>query len=189
MAKSPGKIYQLKVNLQGAKPPIWRRLLIVNSVPLPLFHNVLQIVMGWMDSHLHQFMAGGNYYAQPDPYDDFSESLDENRYKLSQLLKKEKDWLIYEYDFGDSWQHKITLEKILPFDPEAILPQCIKGKGACPPEDVGGIWGFAEFLQAMADPTHPEHADYKDWFDGEFDPQAFDIDEINQRLSYKPRPQ
>lgn len=124
MAKDPRKIYQLKIGLSGAKPPIWRRLLIVNTVPLPVFHTVLQIVMGWEDSHLHQFVTGGNYYRTPDLDDSFSETLNESRYKLSQLLKKEKDSLIYEYDFGDSWEHKVTLEKILPFDPAATLPRC-----------------------------------------------------------------
>ncbi|WP_295401597.1 plasmid pRiA4b ORF-3 family protein [uncultured Thiocystis sp.] len=182
MTKDPRKIDQLKIALSGAKPPIWRRLLIVDTVPLPVFHAVLQIVMGWEDSHLHQFVAGGNYYGTPDPDDPFSETLNESRYKLSQLLKKEKDSLIYEYDFGDSWEHKVTLEKILPFDPEAVLPRCIKGKGACPPEDVGGIWGYYGFLEALRDPQHPEHEDYKDWIGGDFDPDAFDLDEINAPL-------
>jgi len=118
----------------------------------------------------------------PDLDFDSMEMLNEQRYQLNQLLKSEKDSILYEYDFGDSWEHKITLEKILPFDPAIFLPTCIKGKGACPPEDVGGIWGYYSFLEAIADPAHEEHEDYKEWIGGEFDPIVCDIDEINAML-------
>jgi hypothetical protein len=184
MTKKIQKIYQLKISLNGAKPPIWRRILIADSVSLPRFHDVIQIVMGWSDSHLHQFVSDGERYGAPMPDFDFDsmEMLNEQRYQLNQLLKSEKDSMLYEYDFGDSWEHKITLEKILPFDPAIFLPTCIKGKGACPPEDVGGIWGYYSFLEAIADPTHEEHDDYKEWIGGEFDPVVYDIDDINAML-------
>ena len=138
--------------------------------------------MGWTDSHLHQFMAGGRFYGMPDPDFDFPEILDEQEFKLNQLLRKEKDSINYEYDFGDGWEHKITLEKILPLDPDTALPLCIKAKGACPPEDVGGIWGYYNLLEALNDPDHPEHEDYKEWIGGDFDPDAYDIKEVNQLL-------
>ena len=182
MARALRKTYQLKISLNGAKPPIWRRLLIADSVSLDQFHDAIQIAMGWTDSHLHQFVAGGDCYGMPDADFDDLDMLDESRFKLGQIIKKEKDSIIYEYDFGDGWEHKITLEKILPFDPKAILPNCVAGEGACPPEDVGGIWGYHEFLEALGDPKHPEHEEYMDWVDGEFDPQLCDIENINALL-------
>jgi hypothetical protein len=182
MARALRKTYQLKISLKGAKPPIWRRLLIADSVSLPQLHRAIQVAMGWTDSHLHQFIVEGECYGMPDPDLDELEMLDETRVKLGQIMKREKDSIIYEYDFGDGWEHKITLEKILPFDPKVSLPQCVKGKGACPPEDVGGIWGYAEFLKAIADPSHPEHEEFKEWVGGDFDPQLFDIEEVNGML-------
>lgn len=180
-------IYQLKIALIGSKPPIWRRILLADSTPLPVFHTVLQIAMGWEEAHLHQFKMGNTFYGVPDPDFTFVDVRDEAEYKLNQLLRQEKDALIYEYDFGDSWEHKVTLEKILPFSEEAQLPRCIKAKGACPPEDVGGIWGYYEFLEAINDPTHPEHEGYLDWIGGGFDPDDCDIDEINHTLAHECR--
>ncbi|WP_295387782.1 plasmid pRiA4b ORF-3 family protein [uncultured Thiodictyon sp.] len=182
MTTTSRKIYQIKIGLNDAKPPIWRRVLLDSSVSLSKFHDIIQIVMGWTDSHLHQFRAGETYYGIPDPNIDFMETLDERRYKLNHLLKKEKESIRYEYDFGDSWDHKITLEKVLPFDPAATLPHCIKGKGACPPEDVGGIFGYYDFIAAVSDPTHPDHADRTEWVGGDFDPDLYNIDEVNALL-------
>ncbi|MBK1699505.1 plasmid pRiA4b ORF-3 family protein [Thiococcus pfennigii] len=174
--------YQLKISLVGAKPPIWRRLLIAGSTPLPLVHEAIQVAMGWTNSHLHQFVADGIFYGMADDGLDFGETLDESRYKLSQLLKQEQDSLIYEYDFGDDWRHKVTLEKISLVGADTRLPLCLGGKRACPPEDVGGIWGYRDFLDAIADPKHPEHEGYLEWVGGAFDPGAFDIDEVNALL-------
>jgi hypothetical protein len=182
VAKSLGKIYQLKVALVRAKPPIWRRFLIDGTMTLRDLHETLQIVMGWTDSHLHQFVAGGRCYGVPDPEWDFEEIVDETKVRLDRVLINEKDSMSYEYDFGDGWAHKITLEKILPYDPDATLPQCVKGKGACPPEDVGGLWGYYRFLDALQDPNHEEHEEFKEWIDGDFDPDAYDIDEVNALL-------
>ncbi|MFQ5597435.1 MAG: plasmid pRiA4b ORF-3 family protein [Nitrospiria bacterium] len=183
MPRALRETYQLKIGLQGAKPPIWRRFLIANSVVLPKFHEVIQRIMGWTDSHLHQFIAGEQCFGTPDPEFGFSEVLDESRYKLSQLLKNEKDSIIYEYDFGDGWEHKITLEKILTFDRKTILPLCTKAKGACPPEDIGGVWGYHDFLEALKDRTHPEHEAYKEWVGDGFDPSAYDIKGVNKVLA------
>lgn len=138
--------------------------------------------MGWTDSHLHQFTVGERCYGMLDPEWDSTGVYDEKKIKLDQLLKKENDFLIYEYDFGDGWEHKITLEKIMPFEPDAVLPLCIKAKGACPPEDVGGIWGYYNFLDALSDSEHPEHEEFKEWIGGEFNPAAYDINEVNQLL-------
>ncbi|MGR8999574.1 MAG: plasmid pRiA4b ORF-3 family protein [Gammaproteobacteria bacterium] len=181
-AKQLRSIYQIKISLMGAKPPIWRTVLVPGNIGLDAFHDVIQLAMGWTDSHLHQFIANNVFYGIPD--DDFDMEIeDESKYKLSQLLKKEKDSIKYEYDFGDSWEHKILLEKILPFDSKTPLPVCIKGKRACPPEDCGGIWGYEELLQTISDPNHPEHADMLEWLGGEFDPEEFDLEDINEDLA------
>ena len=175
-------IYQIKISLIGAKPPIWRTVLVPSNLKLAAFHEVIQVAMGWTNSHLHQFIANNVFYGIPD--DDFElEMEDESKYKLSQLLKKEKESLIYEYDFGDSWEHKILLEKILPYDTKTALPVCIKGKRACPPEDCGGIWGYEELLETISNPKHPDHEDMLEWLGGEFDPEEFDLEEINEDLA------
>ena len=101
---------------------------------------------------------------------------------MAQLVPGEKRKFSYEYDFGDSWEHEIIVEKILPPVVGVKYPVCIKGKRACPPEDVGGVWGYATFLEAMRDPHHKEHASYVEWIGGEFDSEAFNLDGINQAL-------
>ncbi len=175
-------IYQIKITLMGSKPPIWRTVLVPCDIKLGALHGVIQMAMGWTESHLHQFIANKKFYGVPD--EDFElETEDETKYKLSQLLTKEKDSLIYEYDFGDSWEHKILLEKILPFDTEIALPVCLKGKRACPPEDCGGIWGYEELLNTISDPKHPDYEEMMEWLGGEFDPEEFDLDEINEDLA------
>ena len=180
--KQSKSIYQIKISLIGVKPPIWRTVLVPDNLGLGAFHNVIQVAMGWTDSHLHQFIANRVFYGTPD--DDFElEMEDETKYKLSQLLKKEKDSLIYEYDFGDSWEHKVLLEKILPDDGKTVLSVCIKGKRACPPEDCGGVWGYEELLETISNVKHPGHEDMLEWLGGEFDPEEFDLEEINQDLT------
>ena len=183
--KNLRSIYQLKITLKDSKPPIWRRILVPSNVNLGEFHLILQIVLGWTDSHLHQFISGRTMYGTP--VDEFGGDLemegeDETQYKLSQLLKREKDSLNYEYDFGDGWEHKIVLEKILPYDGSVKVPTCIKGKRACPPEDCGGIWGYDNLLEVIKDPSHPEHEEMLEWIGGEFDPEFFDIEETNSTL-------
>ena len=177
-------VYQIKVSLMNLRPPVWRRILVPSSITLEKFHDVLQVSLGWTNSHLHQFVAAGRDYGVPDPDFDFDDSmLDEHGIPLSQLLKKERDWIRYDYDFGDGWEHRIQIEKVLPFDPNIALPKCINGRRACPPEDVGGTWCYQEFLKAIGDPSHPEHAEYLEWIGGTFDPEGFDLDEVNELLS------
>jgi hypothetical protein len=179
--KQLSSIYQIKISLIGAKPPIWRTVLVASDIKLSAFHGVIQAAMGWTNSHLHQFIANKKFYGVCD--EDFDmEVEDETQYMLAQLLKKEKDSLIYEYDFGDSWEHNILLEKILPFDAGITLPVCLKGKRACPPEDCGGIWGYEELLKIISDPEHPENEEMLDWLGGEFDPEEFDLEDINEDL-------
>jgi hypothetical protein len=175
-------VYQLKVTLQNTKPPVWRRIQVRASITLPRLHDTIQLAMGWTDSHLHQFIIGGVEYGLPDP--DFGGDMrSEQRVKLERVVTNEKDQFDYEYDFGDSWTHRIVLEKILPVEPERHYPRCLAGKRACPPEDVGGAWGYAEFLVAIRNTKHPEHDEMLEWSGGAFDPEAFSLDEINQALS------
>lgn len=179
---SQEQIYQIKVTLDASQPPIWRRILVPGDVTLSRLHYILQAVMGWADYHLHQFIVGETYYGMPDPnYDDF-DMQDERKIKLNQVAPGEKSRFQYEYDFGDSWVHTLLVEKIAPPPPGQQCPACTAGKRATPPEDVGGVWGYEEFLEAIRDPDHPEHEEYLDWVGGEFDPEAFDLDEINEAL-------
>ena len=175
-------VYQLKITLKGAKPPIWRRVQLLNTANLETLHHIIQIAMGWTESHMHQFTVNGIDYGQPMPeYDDFEVS-DETKAKLSQLVAAEKSKFLYTYDMGDSWDHEILVEKILPREPSKPYPTCITGKRACPPEDCGGVWGYAEFLATIQDPSHPNHKEMLEWIGGDFDPEEFDLEEVNQQL-------
>jgi hypothetical protein len=179
-----GTIYQFKVTLKDSDPPIWRRIQIPDCT-LGELHDVLQIVMGWEDSHLHQFIIRGTCYGPRDPDDiDWDmETEDEEDILISQVTKMgRKVRFTYEYDFGDSWQHEIVLEKTLDLEPRVKYPRCVGGERACPPEDVGGVWGYAEFLAAIADPKHESHRDMKEWIGGRFDAEKFSVHAVNKDL-------
>lgn len=174
--------YQIKVVLNGTKPPVWRRLLVSSKTELPDLHSILQMAMGWTDSHLHQFVAGDTRYSLPDPgFDNNAEN--EAGVRIEKLLSREKQWVTYEYDFGDGWEHRLTLEKILPAGSGEIVPRCIDGRRACPPEDVGGAYGYARFLDAYNDNGHPEHAEMVEWAGENFSPEDFDIVAVNDMLA------
>jgi hypothetical protein len=183
MAKQPTQIYQIKVTLDDSHPPIWRRILVPGNTTLLKLHDILQIVMSWQDYHLHMFTIEGLIYGDPadDEYGDLG-TVNEANYTLSQVIYGEGQRFTYEYDFGDSWDHTLLVEKILPPEDGIRYPLCLKGKRACPPEDVGGVWGYENFLEAIRDQTHEEHEEYLIWVGGEFDPEAFNLEEINTRL-------
>ena len=184
----PRVTYQLRIALKGTKPPIWRRILVSPSMTLDRLHDVIQAVMGWQDCHLHMFIKGRQCYSIPSPWDDdwrapgTPRDLNERKYRVSQLLKRDKDWITYEYDFGDSWEHRVTLQKIHPHDPAVSLPACIGGKRRCPPEDSGGLWGYYENLDILKDPDHPEHEHTKEWMGEGFDPEVFSVQAVDQML-------
>ena len=179
------KIYQLKITLKYIRPPIWRRIQVRRDITLAALHQVLQITMGWYDSHLHQFRAGKTYYGAPD-IDEFSELnlKDDSKAQLGRVLTKPKQKLIYEYDFGDGWEHEILLEKVSTPDPAVQYPRCLGGARACPPEDCGGVGGYANFVAAIRDPDHEEHDEYLDWIGGEFDPEKFNREEFDNVLTH-----
>lgn len=174
-------IYQLKITLQRIEPPIWRRLLVPGFVSLEYLHQMIQAVMPWLDYHLHHFQVGKTFYAVPHP-DAYVEYVDSSDTELSSVLVSEGDKLVYEYDFGDSWTHEISLERIVKPDPGILYPICVAGERACPPEDCGGPTGYGLMLEALADPMHEEHESYKVWSGGSFDSEAFDLEEINANL-------
>ncbi|MFW5771616.1 MAG: plasmid pRiA4b ORF-3 family protein [Spirochaetota bacterium] len=180
--------YQVHISLRDSEPEIWRRLLVPADMLLPDFHRVIQSSMGWLNMHLHHFADGNTFYLLRSPDDDFWDELDNVEYndvKLSDLLKNEKDSIIYEYDFGDGWIHDIVLERILPVDTEFQYPICVDGQMNCPPEDCGGIWGYSELLEILKNPNHEEYEDTIDWLGDEFDPEYFNKDEVNQLLREK----
>ena len=180
---SDAKIYRMKVTLEDSKPPIWRRLLVRSDITLADLHRIIQVAMGWSDYHLHQFIVQGTYFGEPHPaYADDLDMHDEQEVTLRQIVAGEGFKFCYEYDFGDGWEHQVLVEKILPPEPDQRYPLCIKGRRACPPEDVGGVWGYLGFLEAIQDPDHPEHEEYLEWIGGEFDPEAFDLDAVNGKL-------
>jgi hypothetical protein len=177
--------WQLRVELLEIKPTVWRRILVPERITLPTLHRVLQTSLGWTNSHLHQFMIGGVRYAMADP--EWSEELqqvDERRVVLHKALDAESRCFDYLYDFGDSWNHVIVVEEhhAARSDQTQAL-HCTEGENACPPEDVGGIHGYAEFLEAIADPGHEEHERYLTWAGGSFDPKRIDLPAINRDLA------
>ena len=180
-AKSKGSdlIYQLKITLADVKPPVWRRVQ-VKDCSLAKLHAVLQISMGWTNSHLHVFDVGGEQYGE-DPMGELDWK-SERTAKLSQLVAAGHERFVYTYDMGDSWEHLIEVKKTLPVEKGVRYPRCVEGKRACPPEDCGGPWGYEEFLEAVGDPKHEQHEDLLEWIGGEFDPEAFDADKVNQEL-------
>ena len=181
-------IYQVKITLRGVRPPIWRRVQVRSDELLEHLHYVIQLSMGWTNSHLHSFRIQGMEYGMPMPEFDFGgeQMRDEKTVKLSQLIPGEKFKFIYLYDFGDSWEHELLIEKVLEAEAGVDYPICTKAKRACPPEDCGGIWGYHDFVEAVQDPEHPEHEEMLEWVGGSFDPEEADPEEINEQLQLIP---
>jgi len=176
--------HRLKVTLIESRPPIWRRFEVPADITLAQLHRVLQIVMGWTNSHLHEFEKNRIAYGVSDP--EFGvRRVSETTTRLGDLLIKPGDYLDYLYDFGDSWRHRVVLEALtapVPGD-DARRARVIAARRACPPEDIGGMWGYEHFLEVMADPAHADHAQMREWSGGGFDPDAYDIDAANLRLA------
>lgn len=177
-------VLQIEIALLRTKPPIWRRVLVPAEFTLEELHHVVQTAMGWENCHLHQFYIGKQRFGVPNPSGAFmggSPTINETKTCLANLLNGIGSKATYIYDFGDSWEHSLTVEKILPAEPGIGYPLCTGGKLAGPPEDCGGIPGFYHMLEALADPNHEDHDDMRDWIES-FDPEAFSIEAVNQRL-------
>jgi len=159
--------FQFKIQLKNTSTsPVWRRVLVPENFTFDRLHQVIQAAFGWEDYHLYQFSprGWGSYplITIPSEYDSEKPDMDASKTKLNKVFTTEKQTYVYIYDFGDDWQHKITLEKIID-DKSLKKASCIGGKGACPPEDCGGPWGYEEFLQTISDPNHPDYEDMREW--------------------------
>jgi len=176
-----GKSLQMRIDLREVKPPIWRRIVVPDSLNLTELHAVIQGAMGWSDTAMHSFWIGNQCYKIPD--EDFypgPREKDERKHKIGSLLKKGSKF-DYDYNFSEGWSHRIVVEEIED-TPDGTPPRCIAGKRECPLEDCGGSSGYADVVAALPDPKHPEHADKKEWAPDDFDPERFDLDETNASI-------
>ncbi len=204
----PAQIHELKITLRGSKPPIWRRIAVPSDMRLNDLHNVIQVVMGWGNYHLHQFVVPN---IQPKPTREELASLDwqaryekltmcrdrcwsdprmevegaenEKKVKLCEMAPAVKSKFIYEYDFGDSWEHQIEVVKISPPAEGVKYPVCLAGELACPPEDSGGVWGYYEKLEVLKNPKREDYKDTFEWMGDNFDPEHFNLKKVNAALS------
>ncbi len=178
---SSHQVTELHISLIDSDPLIWRRLLVPTTVRLDKLHRMFQSAMGWTDSHLHRFrMADDVLYASYD-HDLLQGELDERAVTLQQALG-DRTRFIYDYDFGDNWEHAVTVEGTTATRPGLKYSVCIDGQNACPPEDCGGIGGYEHLREVLADPTHDEHDELIEWVGGPFDPDAFDLIAVNAML-------
>jgi len=177
-------LLQLKVELAWIKPVIRRRIVVPASITLGNLHQVLQVVFGWGDCHLHEFDFGGERFGIPDPEYDCEPVRSERRIQLKTALRGMNSFK-YIYDFGDNWEHRIKVEKELPADPRFSHSAVIlEVANAAPPEDVGGAHGYEEFVVAMTNPDHPEHQSMHEWYGDSFDPTFVDIGNIIVELHH-----
>jgi hypothetical protein len=177
--------FVVRAVLRDINPPIWRRLVVPDNLKLSRFHTVLQKAFGWTNSHLHGFTKDGVSFQphDPDPHSEM-DYVPYERMRIDVLFKREGDHADYLYDFGDSWEHELTLEKTLPPDKEPKRPACLGGARACPPEDCGGTGGYEALVDAMRNPDHPERESLIEWLGRPFDPEAFDLGKINRLLGW-----
>lgn len=172
-------IVSLKVTLMGTNPPVWRRLLVPGSMTLGALSEAILTAMGWVGGHLHAFDVDGRQYGDPGSTEDVA---DENRLTLNGVVKSGVKRFEYNYDFGDDWEHIVAVEKTLAPVAGQAYPACVEGKRNCPPEDCGGVWGYEELLEILADPAHPEREERLEWLGGDFDPEEFDVSTADKRL-------
>lgn len=181
-------VHRLKVTLRGSKPPIWRRVEVPSSTPLVRLHQAIQDLFAWEDYHLWVFDTPQGEYGMPDPELGHGDAA---TVTLADVAPRPKDRIGYLYDFGDSWDHDLLVEAVGRAEPGVAYPRCLTGRRAAPPEDCGGIWGYAHLCDVLSDPDHPEHADKLEWLEldsaADFDPTAFDADEVNDYLSRQAR--
>ena len=173
-------VVSLKVTLKGTKPPIWRRLLVPGSMTLGNLSEAILTAMGWIGGHLHAFDIDGRQYGDRATTDDVA---DENRLTLNGMRKSGVRRFSYTYDFGDDWEHTVAIEKTEAAVAGQAYPACVAGARNCPPEDCGGVFGYAELLEILADPDHPEREERLEWVGEDFDPEEFDVSIADGRLA------
>lgn len=188
-----GDFCVLLIELEGIIPTIKRSVIIPKSAHLGWIHAVIQVAMGWTNSHLHQFRLGDRLFSDPtfemNEFEDDPPVTDENTVTVAQVAEGKIPVLVYEYDFGDSWNHLLTFSPLSEgqtgVEDRAI---CVGGSRACPPEDCGGIPGYEDLLEALGNKKHPEHRAMKQWLGRPYDPQAFSVDKVNRCLAKLPWP-
>lgn len=183
---SPEPIARIRISLKDSDPKIWRLVAVPAGMTLKELHAVIQAAMGWNNAHLFEFQVGRERIAGPGMGGlgfGGSRSLSAGRVRLADLAAHGVKRFTYVYDMGDSWEHAIKIETILPADPTTAYPRLIDGALRCPPEDVGGVPGFYAFLEAITDPRHPDHDDHGDWYGRTFDPNDIDADRIHKALA------
>lgn len=179
---------QLHVSLIDIGPAIWRQVVVPWRFNLGHLHRVIQAAFGWWDCHLHEFIIGGLRYGDPDQigdheFEDDARAFDETMVRLRDFGREPHQSFIYVYDLGDNWQHRATFERLIATDPAPRTASCIGGARARPPEDVGGTFGYANFLEIIADPDHPEHRETLTWCGGRFDPETFNLERTNRDVA------
>jgi hypothetical protein len=175
-------ILQLKAKLRRVSPPVWRRLQIQSDATLEALHDCLQVAFGWAGSHLHSFSTETTVYGPDTLLDQIGSGRDERSVVLSDVFRRSSVPLYYEYDPGDGWVHHVVFERVVPPELNRPYPWVVDGRGACPPEDVGGPWGYGRFLEAILDTRHPQHREMRKWYGGSFDPGRFDVSVVNRML-------
>ena len=173
-------LYEIKVQLRGIEPPIWRLLRVRPQTQLPRLHKILQKAMGWTNSHLHLFEIDGEPYGESDFEWDFDVE-DYTMIKLEDVFSEGRKSFLYEYDLGDSWRHDITLLRTVEGESGERIA-CVDGARACPPEDCGGVGGYYHLLEALADPEHEDHDMLMEWTGGRYNPESFDVKRVDRAL-------
>jgi len=179
------KAIQFKVALRYIRPPIWRRVVLPDNFTLGQLHDVIQVTMGWYNCHLHDFRFGDVHYTSQQASEMGEMDMEnEETVFLSRVVTRPKQKFIYEYDFGDSWEHEVVVEKMLLIDPQAKYPVCLAGARACPPEDCGSFPGYCDILEALKAPKKTEEQkELLEWVGDGYDPERFDLDVVNKRLT------
>jgi len=183
-------VFELKVTLRGVRPPIWRRIRVSGHRTLAEFHEILQEVIGWTNTHLHQFEIAGRYFVPTSTEDEELdiEGEDESAITLAEAVRLAGKSFRYDYDFGDGWEHTIQVEKVLPAEAKSAVPVCLAGARRCPPEDCGGPYGYQELLEALRDPSNPQYTEMREWIadlfgsEARFNPEAFSTEAVNESL-------
>ncbi|MGO9411442.1 MAG: plasmid pRiA4b ORF-3 family protein [Spirochaetia bacterium] len=176
-------VYQLKLSVSNIRPPIWRRILVRSDLTLARLHLIIQSLMNWYNYHLYQFDIGQEEYGPPLEDDDLHGKRKSPGIRLSRAFGKGIKSILYEYDFGDGWEIRIQLERILSGLVQEEQVICATGARRGPAEDSGGPYGYQEYLDILKNPSHAEYKEIKEWIGEHFDPEDFDLKETNEELS------
>lgn len=177
----PASIHRLKITLRHFEPAIWRTVAVPSDFTLGDCHHVIQYAIGWEHAHMHDFRIGKVTYVDPRmPVNE--DDQDEDQVTLAQVVPRARRKMRYTYDFGDNWEHDVQVEAVEPPDPALRYPVILDGAQACPPEDCGGVWGYASLLEVLSDPNDPDYEEMLEWVEEPIDPDVFDLKKANKQL-------